>query len=168
MGFILMGFIGFFVKLIHIPINNIIVYVHGLSDAKLPCPVSLSILACTIRPAAHPSHALHSSAADLFILPQRLRISDAVAARCTIPFLKHLCASSLPRLPCPAHCRALRHRPCSAINRLWLRHKRSVWPCGPQALPRPPCAAAAPFVPARPSLLTRTAALRPPSWTLPR
>lgn len=25
MGFILMGFIGFFVKLIHIPINNIIV-----------------------------------------------------------------------------------------------------------------------------------------------
>jgi protein transport protein SEC61 subunit gamma-like protein len=25
MGFLLMGFIGFFVKLIHIPINNIIV-----------------------------------------------------------------------------------------------------------------------------------------------
>ena len=25
-GFVIMGFIGFFVKLIHIPINNIIVY----------------------------------------------------------------------------------------------------------------------------------------------
>ncbi|KAI9226301.1 MAG: protein translocase SEC6 [Piptocephalis tieghemiana] len=30
MGFFLMGFIGFFVKLIHIPINNIIVYVRLL------------------------------------------------------------------------------------------------------------------------------------------
>ena len=29
-GFALMGFIGFFVKLIHIPINNIIVYVFNL------------------------------------------------------------------------------------------------------------------------------------------
>ena len=27
-GFCIMGFIGFFVKLIHIPINNIIVYVY--------------------------------------------------------------------------------------------------------------------------------------------
>ncbi|CAF4740408.1 unnamed protein product [Rotaria sp. Silwood1] len=27
-GFAIMGFIGFFVKLIHIPINNIIVYVN--------------------------------------------------------------------------------------------------------------------------------------------
>jgi len=27
MGFLLMGFIGYFIKLIHIPINNIIVYV---------------------------------------------------------------------------------------------------------------------------------------------
>lgn len=26
MGFLLMGFIGYFIKLIHIPINNIIVY----------------------------------------------------------------------------------------------------------------------------------------------
>lgn len=31
MGFFLMGFIGFFVKLIHIPINNIIVYVQPSS-----------------------------------------------------------------------------------------------------------------------------------------
>ena len=29
-GFAIMGFIGFFVKLIHIPINNIIVYVFSL------------------------------------------------------------------------------------------------------------------------------------------
>ena len=29
-GFVLMGFIGFFVKLIHIPINNIIVYVFSV------------------------------------------------------------------------------------------------------------------------------------------
>ena len=30
-GFFMMGFIGFFVKLIHIPINNIIVYVARLN-----------------------------------------------------------------------------------------------------------------------------------------
>src|SRR5439155_22377094 len=29
MGFLVMGFIGFFVKLIHIPINNILVYVSS-------------------------------------------------------------------------------------------------------------------------------------------
>ncbi|KAJ7040431.1 hypothetical protein C8F04DRAFT_1254178 [Mycena alexandri] len=28
-GFAVMGFIGYFVKLIHIPINNILVYVHN-------------------------------------------------------------------------------------------------------------------------------------------
>ena len=33
-GFAIMGFIGFFVKLIHIPINNIIVYVYGLHCAQ--------------------------------------------------------------------------------------------------------------------------------------
>lgn len=32
-GFAIMGFIGFFVKLIHIPINNIIVYVSPLSQS---------------------------------------------------------------------------------------------------------------------------------------
>jgi protein transport protein SEC61 subunit gamma-like protein len=31
MGFFLMGFIGFFVKLLHIPINNIIVYAFIIS-----------------------------------------------------------------------------------------------------------------------------------------
>ena len=33
-GFAIMGFIGFFVKLIHIPINNIIVYVVNYSFNK--------------------------------------------------------------------------------------------------------------------------------------
>lgn len=38
MGFLVMGFIGFAVKLIHIPINNIIVYV---------LPLHLCIFACS-------------------------------------------------------------------------------------------------------------------------
>nr|CAG8493337.1 4089_t:CDS:2 [Entrophospora candida]CAG8507486.1 15630_t:CDS:2 [Entrophospora candida] len=32
MGFFVMGFIGFFVKLVHIPINNILVYVLSSSS----------------------------------------------------------------------------------------------------------------------------------------
>jgi len=35
-GFFMMGFIGFFVKLIHIPINNIIVYVARLYTPNTP------------------------------------------------------------------------------------------------------------------------------------
>ncbi|KAI4554049.1 hypothetical protein MJG53_016538 [Ovis ammon polii x Ovis aries] len=34
-GFAIMGFIGFFVKLIHIPINNIIVYLLNFSAAHV-------------------------------------------------------------------------------------------------------------------------------------
>lgn len=41
-GFAIMGFIGFFVKLIHIPINNIIVYVYAISAWKLLLIVSFS------------------------------------------------------------------------------------------------------------------------------
>lgn len=42
MGFLVMGFIGFFVKLIHIPINNILVYV--LSSFVYACCHSFSFL----------------------------------------------------------------------------------------------------------------------------
>uniref|UniRef100_A0A1I7X1S3 Protein transport protein Sec61 subunit gamma n=1 Tax=Heterorhabditis bacteriophora TaxID=37862 RepID=A0A1I7X1S3_HETBA len=48
-GFAIMGFIGFFVKLIHIPINNIIVgaqlYQRVASDQKLKTELELVIVA---------------------------------------------------------------------------------------------------------------------------
>ena len=42
-GFAIMGFIGFFVKLIHIPINNIIVYVPPSLSPLVSCSSTLAL-----------------------------------------------------------------------------------------------------------------------------
>ena len=42
-GFAIMGFIGFFVKLIHIPINNIIVYVPPFLSPLVSCSSTLAL-----------------------------------------------------------------------------------------------------------------------------